>query len=73
MSIESFKGIEKRCIGIACKGGYYPLGSQVKIWTDKIKNVLEGTYIGPDYKPTIFTPEERLVLLMGVDYVKELE
>ncbi len=64
MSIESFKNIEERCIGIACKGGCYPLERQIKIWTDKTKDIPEGTYIGPDYKPAVFTQEERLVLLM---------
>lgn len=66
MSIESFKNIEKRCLGAACKGGYYPLGSQIKIWTNKTKGIPEGTYIGPDYKPTIFTQKEWLVLMVGV-------
>lgn len=72
MSIESFKDIEKRCIGVVGTGGYYPLKISMLIKTDKVRDVLIGTYIGPDYKPTIFTPEERLVLLMGLDYVKEL-
>jgi len=66
MSIESFKDIEKRCIGAVGTGGYYPLGKSILIKTDKVKGVPIGTYIGPDYRPTIFTLEERLVLLIGV-------
>ena len=36
----------------------------MNVQTDKTKDVSEGIYIGPDYKPTIFTPKERLILLL---------
>lgn len=66
MSIESFKDIEKRCIGVACKGGYYPLDSKhIKIWANETKDIPDGTYIGPDYKPTTFTQEEWRILCFG--------
>ena len=72
MSIESFKDVEKRCIGVVGTGGYYPLKISTLIKTNRVNDLLLGTYIGPDYKPTIFTPEEKIVLLLGADYVKEL-
>lgn len=64
MGIESFKDIEKRCIGVVGTGGYYPFGSSVLIKTNKVKGVPIGTYIGPNYKPTMFTPQEKLVVLI---------
>lgn len=61
--MKAFDDIENRCIGAVGTGGYYPLYKATLIKTDKIKNVPIGTYIGPDFKPVEFTPEERWILI----------
>ena len=50
------KQCEDFILGVACKGGYYPLGKHSKIRTDKTKGFLDGQYIKHDF--TVATHQE---------------
>jgi len=59
------RDFDKICMGVVGEGNYYyPVCSQEKVYTNKIKGLLPGTYIDFNYKPVKFTDDEKLALLL---------
>jgi len=50
------KQCEDLILGVACKGGYYPVGKHSKVYTNKTKGFLDGQYIKHNF--TVVTHQE---------------